>query len=271
MSEPVTVAEPSAPIVQIEANLHGHITYVHRRHSSMVLWDEPALLLADSGLPSDTFNKVARAKFSPKRSNGEIARALAHFRTVSRPFAWWVGPSSRPLNIEERLQERGFRLAGLETGMRLELRNLFEPPAPDGLTVERVSSPAQLEDFSRVLAENWEPPDPTCAPSYRTACPFLLRAESSLRCFIGYLDGEPAAVSGLYLEGDAGGIYAVATRRLFGRLGISSRLTWAAAQEARRAGAVWAVLQASGEGKAIYERLGFQHCCHFAEYTPPLG
>jgi ribosomal protein S18 acetylase RimI-like enzyme len=265
---PVCVADPSAWMRSIEANLHGQIACVHRRQASMVIWDEPAFLLADSGLPSDTFNKVARARLARERCSEEIGRAAGHFKAVGRPFAWWVGPSSRPLDIEERLQEMGFCATELATGMGLVLRELREAPLPAGLQVERVSSLRHLEDLSCVLAQNWTPPDAAVAPFYQAAAPLILQPQSALRYFVAYLDGEPAAVSGLYLEGGVGGIYSVATRRQFRRHGIGARLTWAAADEARRAGAALAVLQASPEGKEIYQRLGFQDCCCFAEYTP---
>jgi ribosomal protein S18 acetylase RimI-like enzyme len=113
-----------------------------------------------------------------------------------------------------------------------------------------------------------EPPDPAVALFYQSAAPLILGSNDSMRFFVAYLDGVPAAVSGLYLEGGVGGIYSVATRRKFRRRRIGSRITWAAADEARRAGAELAVLQASADGKEIYERLGFRDCCFFAEYTP---
>jgi ribosomal protein S18 acetylase RimI-like enzyme len=94
-----------------------------------------------------------------------------------------------------------------------------------------------------------EPPDPAVALFYQSAAPLILGSNDSMRFFVAYLDGVPAAVSGLYLEGGVGGIYSVATRRKFRRRRIGSRITWAAADEARRAGAELAVLQASADGK----------------------
>jgi GNAT superfamily N-acetyltransferase len=268
MTEPISIPCPSALMRSIEANLHGYIACVHRRQPSMVLWDLPTYLLADSGLPSDTFNKVARARIAPERSCEDISRAAEYFRGVARPFTWWVGPSSRPLDIQERLQALGFCVAERETGMSVELRELKEAPLPAGLAVQRVTASQHLEDFCSVLAENWVPPDPSVACFYQTAAPWMLETDSPLRHFVAYLDGEPAGVSSLYLEGGVGGIYSVASRRALRGRGIGSRLTWAAADEARRAGAALAVLQASSQGKTIYERLGFRGCCGFAEYTP---
>lgn len=268
MTPPVSMAHPSGPARCIEANLYGHLAWVHR-HAGMVVWDEPALLLVDSGLASDTFNKVARARFAAPSSRQEISRAAGHFRQARRPFAWWVGPSCRPLDIEARLQEMGFRAAECEIGMCVELRDLWEAPHAAGLTVERVSPSQHLQDLSQVLAANWQPPDSAVASFYQAAAPLLLAPDGRMRYFVGFIDGEPVAVSGLYLQGGVGGIYAVATRQAFRGRGFGSRLAWAAADEARRAGAKLAVLQAAEDGQAIYRRLGFQECCCFAEYALP--
>lgn len=263
---PVYMATPSASVRCIEANLYGHIAGVHR-HAGMVVWDEPALLLADSGLLSDTFNKVARARFAPLAFKGGVDRAAGHFLRAGRPFAWWVGPSCRPMDIEERLQEMGFRAAEREVGMCLELRQLAQAPSPHGLKVERVSHAAHLQDLARVLAENWEPADPAVAAFYQAARALMFRPHGPMRYFLGSVDGQPVAVSGLHLEGGVGGIYAVATRRAYRGRGFGSRLAWVAADEVRRAGAALAVLQACQDGKSIYERLGFRACCFFVEYT----
>lgn len=268
MTASVPIANPSLRMRRLEANLHGYIAHVHRNQSSMVLWDEPALLLADSGLPSDTFNKVARARLAPERCRLEIGRAAGHFRAAGRPFAWWVGPSCRPLNLEEHLRDMGFSAAERETGMCLELRGLRKAPLPAQLQMKPVRSAQQLQDLSRVLAENWTPPDSAVALFYQAAAPLIVGPRSALRYFVAYLDEEPVAVSGLYLENGVGGIYSVATRKQFRRRGIGSHVTWAAAAEARRCGAQLAVLQASANGEEIYRRLGFRDCGYFAEYTP---
>jgi len=43
----------------IEENLHEHITFVQRSTAGMTVFDEEDLLVVDSGLASETFNKIA--------------------------------------------------------------------------------------------------------------------------------------------------------------------------------------------------------------------
>jgi len=234
----------------------------------MTVIDDDDLLLVDSSLASDTFNKIARARITPLASNARIAGAVQYFRTARRPFAWWVGPCSRPLDLETRLLDYGLCTAESELGMALDLRNLRSPAYQvANLVVERVSTPEQVSDFSRVVSENWKPPDPVVELFYNKAASVLLAQDCPMKLFVGYLHSEPVSVSELFIGAKVAGIYSVATRKPFRKRGIGSVLTWVAADEARRTGIPVALLQSSEDGKGIYSRLGFKPCCHFAEYT----
>lgn len=43
-----------------EENLHGHISFLQRTTPGLIVVDADDLLLVDSGVASDTFNKIAR-------------------------------------------------------------------------------------------------------------------------------------------------------------------------------------------------------------------
>jgi hypothetical protein len=66
-------------------------------------------------------------------------RCAASCRSIERRF-WCIGPSSRPGNLVEELQQRGF---APPPGRRSESRALVltaEPEAPDGVEVRRVET-----------------------------------------------------------------------------------------------------------------------------------
>ncbi len=248
----------------IEENLHGHVALVHRHTAGMTVWDRADLLLADSGLAADYFNRICRARMRPDAADGAIEQALGYFRTARRPFAWWVGPCSRPIDLEKRLTDNGLRAAEYELGMSMALKDLpREVPWPDNLTVRRVETTPDLEDAISVFRG-----DPAIGAFYRHAAPLLLHAGCPMRLFVGYLEGEPAATSELYLGGGIAGVYSVGTRERFRGKGIASVMTWTVASEARREGVTTAVLQASESGQGVYFRLGFRACCQFREYAP---
>ncbi|MBI3471806.1 MAG: GNAT family N-acetyltransferase, partial [Candidatus Solibacter usitatus] len=119
------IVSPLPPLLEaMEENLHGHVAYVQRRTPVMQVDDRADLLLVESGLPCDSFNKILRARLTEADADRRIAEAVGYFRAVNRPVAWWVGPGSRPLDLERRLEEHGLRAAESELGMALELAQL---------------------------------------------------------------------------------------------------------------------------------------------------
>ncbi len=251
----------------MEENLHGHISFVQRQMPGMFVDDCSDLLLVDSGLATDTFNKITRARLPEGDSESRILEAVDHFRRAQRPFAWVVGPGSRPLDLEQRLLRCGLRAGESDVGMSMELADL--PPAielPAGLALRRVRTAAELADFAAVNAANWDPPDAAVSAFYQGAARLLLQEHCPMRMFVGYLGGLAVAASELFLGGGLAGLYNIATRVQFRRRGIGTALTWAAADEARRLRVSTATLQASEDGQGVYARLGFRPCCQFAEY-----
>jgi len=162
-------------LAAIEANLHGHISFLQRSIAGMTVLDQEDVLLVDSGLPSDTFNKVARTRFSDSEADRGIDEVTQHFRRANRPFAWWVGPGSRPLDLESRLRHHGLAAAESELGMSMELRNLprkVDPPRE--LNIRRAASPEGIANFASIFGANWEPPDPAVPLFYSAAAPILM-------------------------------------------------------------------------------------------------
>ena len=235
----------------------------------MTVLDREDLLLVDSGVASDTFNKIARTRIKDAGADARIEKAIAHFRTAGLPFGWWVGPASRPLDLEARLMRHGLATGGQEPGMMLELRELAaRPSAPAGLEIRRVTTTKELTDSCEVFAANWEPPDPAVIEFFMRCSATLLKADTPMRIFTGYLDDQPVATSEVFLGSEVAGLYAVGTKKKFRGRGIGSALSWAAADHARHQGIAAMVLQASEAGRRVYSRLGFREFCRFAEYTP---
>ena len=168
----VTSASVTPLLVAAEENLNGRISFVQRSVPGMTVLDPEDLLLVDSGLPSDTFNKIGRARLSESDADRRIAEAITHFRRVRRPFACWVGPGSRPFDLEDRLWRHGLVSAESALGMAMELRDLpHKQDAPGDLVIRRVQSLGDIANFSAVFAAIWEPPDPAALAFYAQAAP----------------------------------------------------------------------------------------------------
>jgi hypothetical protein len=78
----------------IEANMAGHLAHLPSHLDGALVLGEPEFLLVDSGMPSDTFNAVCRARLDRGDVDHRIEAAIEHFRMRELPFSLWV--SSRP-------------------------------------------------------------------------------------------------------------------------------------------------------------------------------
>ncbi|MFN3323865.1 MAG: GNAT family N-acetyltransferase [Bryobacteraceae bacterium] len=253
----------------LEANLHGHIAYVQRQLPGMTVenWDD--LLLVDSHLPTDTFNKIARARLRDADAHRRVSEAIGHFRSAGRPFAWWVGPCSQPSGLGRLLEAHGLQPAESELGMAAGLTRLpTTHEFPAGLEIRRARSREEVADFADVTAANWDSPDPSVLAFYDMAAPLLLLPECPMQLFVGYLDGRAAAAGELFLGGGVAGLHMVSTRREFQRRGIGLAMTWHLSDQGRRQGFTIATLQASEAGRGVYARIGYTACCELIEYQP---
>ncbi|MBI3694283.1 MAG: GNAT family N-acetyltransferase, partial [Acidobacteria bacterium] len=170
MTATIIVPTPTPLLEAVEENLHGHIAFVQKQLPTMTVDDREDLLLVDSHLLTDTLNKIARARLSEAKADHRIAEAVSYFRKVRRPFAWWVGPCSRPLDLERRLAQHGLRAAEFELGMAADLKRLpVRMDLPPGLEVRRVRTPEELADFVNVV--NRDRPDAALLTFFQNAAP----------------------------------------------------------------------------------------------------
>jgi ribosomal protein S18 acetylase RimI-like enzyme len=253
----------------MEANLAAHLAHLPSHLHGALLLDDPALLLIDSGFPSDTFNAICRARLAGKDIDTRIDRAIEHFRHKNLPFSWWVGPASEPADLGKRLAAHSLTCAEAEAAMALDLAAVpAPPPPPGGLTIRQVNTEAEFMTYAAVVAANWDPPDQSVLAVYSGAAAPTLSPGSPARYLIGYLEGEPVAASECFLAHSVAGIYNVVTLPHARRQGIGTALTAAALATAREEGYRTAVLQASANGQGIYARLGFAVRGEFREYKP---
>jgi len=271
----VIQAYPSPLIEAIEANFDGRVAFVPGLVKGPRVWDQNDLIRVDSLLHSDAFNKILHARLDETDADTRIDEALAAFHAVDRPFAWRVGPCSRPLDLERRLAERGLQPAGQEIGWTLELKDLpLDVEPPPGFEIREVTQLTDLNGFATVLAQEAGSGSDDVLAYYERAAPFLLKGDGPLRLFVAYGQDEPAAVGELFLSrlGDAprglAGIRLVAGDGTYRRPSLDLALTWTALDAARKLGARTAALMSAPQDQAIYGELGFQACCRFVDYTP---
>ena len=246
----------------------AHACWAAARIPGTLVREDPGLVLVDSGLPCDTFNFVCRSRLAPAEAPAAIAGALGHFRAVARPYSWWVGPADRPRDLGARLRDHGLEAAESELAMAADLAGLPAAAGPAGLEIRRVRLPTELRDFARVNAANWDPPDQQVLRFHELTAQLTLAPGSPQWFYVGYLGGTPVAAAELTIGGGVAGLYGISTLAAHRRHGFGSALTLRPLRDARAAGLVTAVLQASAEGAPMYRRLGFAPFGEITEYKP---
>lgn len=242
--------------------------------------EEPGtdVVIADSGLADETFNLVCRARFAVEEAPDRVDGVLATVAATGRPFSWWVGPTSRPANLDALLRGRGLEASETEEAMIADLPDLAWPQeeaAGTGLEInleiKTVRTSTQLRDYALLMASNWSPPAPAVHEYFALAEVAILHEDCASSFVVGYLDGEPVAGAEIHVAAGVAGLYGVVSLARWRRRGFGTAVTVAALELARAAGVRRAVLQASADGAPLYRRLGFRTVGNFTEFAIPGG
>jgi ribosomal protein S18 acetylase RimI-like enzyme len=259
---------PSVP-ERADENFVVHATWAAARTEGMTSRVAPYLVIADSGLPCDTFNFICRARLDPGSASDIAASAVAYFEERRRPFSWWLSPADQPRDLGRILDSAGLQRAETELAMLLPLVELpADLPAVPGLEVRRVIESGELQTFAELSAANWTPPDSSVISFYRRAASALLRPESPQWLYVGYVEGVPVATAEATVAEGTAGLYNISTRPSHRGRGIGSMMTWRPLLDARERGCDLGVLQAAPEGVSIYRRLGFRPFGEITEFKP---
>ncbi|MFN8038188.1 MAG: GNAT family N-acetyltransferase [Acidimicrobiales bacterium] len=154
----------------------------------------------------------------------------------------------RPLGLEHRARTPWFERPPART------HPLPHDPVPEGLTVERVDTIADLVTFERTMVRAYRARPPVADLDIHA--PGVL-ADHDLVVLLARLDGAPAGVAMAHRAAGVVGVYGVGVVPEARGLGIATALTRRAVASADD---LPVVLQPSPIAEALYRRLGFTGC-----------
>ena len=228
---------------------------------------EPDMVWCAAGIPVSAWNRVLDARLAPESVDERIEWAIARARALRVPFLWDIGPSTLPADLADHLLRHGLSSAEDEPAMGVALARLADaPPLPAGVTIERVSDRASLEQWVRTACAGFEIPAALCEMVVTATLRDSLGDDAAAHYYLARLDGEPVATAGLVLAAGVAGIFSVATIESARRRGIGAAVTRAPLLAARDRGYHVGVLQASEMGYPVYARMGFTEQFRYRAY-----
>ena len=228
------------------------------RGPGCTLHDESDALWFETPIPVLPYNTVL--KFQVERDVDRRIDSLVNcYAARNVPLLWIIHPSSLPLDLCVKLEQRGLQEIEIAPCMARSLDQLPEtPPLPAGVEIREAIGDKDIMELYGLAAWRWGVPE-----EYRPHLKQILEQfeigerTSNTRFWLAWRDGVPISKIGLYNGSGSAGIYGVATKPEARGLGIASILMVTAMNAAKEMGHKLVVLDSSPLAEKLYKRLGF--------------
>jgi ribosomal protein S18 acetylase RimI-like enzyme len=209
------------------------------------------LVVALTGVAFAPFNATMVERL-PADPAAALAAARAAHAVTGLAFGLDLDPVLHA-PVRDAAVDAGLTVVESRPAMTLDVDQMVEPPAPEGLWIRRVEDPAGLDAVADVDHASFGGD----RALVRAFVGDGILADPSQRAYVATLDGQPVACAETASIGRTLGVFGVATIPEARRRGIGAAITAFAIRD-RASEADLAVLQASDLGSGVYERLGFR-------------
>lgn len=229
------------------------------RYPKITVVDTPELYHEDMGFTDFSFQGVLYTNLTSDNVDEKIEEVTAYFTSHNYPFTWMVSPTTKPDNLDERLNAHGFKEIDGSPGMAVKLHELVDDrEKPRGLSIEMVEDESMLRLWWSLWSRGYPMPE-KLADFYADASVYIgADPEGPMKYYIGYLDGIPIATSQLLLGSGVAGLYSVTVVPEARGKGIGTEMSLHPLRGARSLGYRIGVLDSTMKGLGIYQRLGFK-------------
>ena len=252
----------------MQANMHQHMTYFSTYEPSLRLLSEPDVTVIQSPIPDDTFNYVLSAKFTSDNVANRVKHVIALYTNPKLPFSWWVSSFDTPKQLTSALLTEGLFFKEENIGMYLDLSQCILPEDSSNLNFTQVLNLPQMRDFTYII-ESIGGSTEAYEKLYSKVPLSCYQQGASFEMHIATLHNIPVVSGLIVFYADVAGLYYVATTPDQRKKGYGTAMMTYLLKRAQSRNYQIATLQASSEGKTLYERLGFKESCSFKEYALP--
>ncbi len=250
-------SDPIAVITSIKENWVNY-HYCLGRAPSVELSIGKYLTWLITDMP-DHFMNLVVCTAMPEHGIGDLVDdALQRFRKRNIKKLSWLAEEGVPADeLKRQLLRRGLRFKdSFATEMAMDLTKLEDEIEIDGLDFACLDDEDGLRKWIHVASLGFGVP----ADAEDTWFEFFNYAacDSPFHTYLALLNGEPVATSQLFTSASVAGIYNVTCLPSARGRGIGGAITRKALLDARNLGYHVGILQASEQGRPVYQRLGFE-------------
>jgi GNAT superfamily N-acetyltransferase len=207
---------------------------------------------------SDEQGFIAFSRLDDRNVDEAIEAQIACFEKLDMDFEWKLYDYDTPIDLKQRLSQRGFEIGEDEAILFFDLGSLAERlRLPVRADVRRLEPGQPFDDIISIENEVW-------GTDHSSLVQRLKRTqeehEQLISLYIAYVNDEPAAAGWIefYPGKPVAGLWGGSTRAAFRRRGLYTALLARRAQEALQRGVSYLTVDASPMSRPILERLGFQ-------------
>ena len=221
-------------------------------------------------VPHPMWNGVFLARLTEENVDEKIRENIEYFKELQLPWSWFIGPSSRPLDLQHRIEEYGLTKKHLMPGMAVELESMRDDfTTPSGFVVKQVRDLGVLRDFVDVASQIMNLFMGQTYEFFLYEATAIFDEEIPRYDYVGYLDDVPVATSILVCSETVAGVNTVCSLPEARGRGIGTEMSMVTLRKARSLGYKVGVLLSSEKGYGVYKKIGFEECGEMGFYRFP--
>jgi hypothetical protein len=252
--------------LSVEGNLRDSFRALAAGRKTGQVLELRGVSIASLGVAFQMFNAAFLSSYieSQKDLEGRLSDTRRFFRERGMPWSFWVCESWMDAPLRRRLAQTfdsiGLRIASEMPGMivnELLPPNRVLPP----IEVCPVTDARTLDHFRAIGSACFRVPPDWFAEVFN-------QPRSAFPCWVGYAGGLPVATAAIVATNGVAGLYNVATMPDFRERGYGEAITRFALHNAlaEHPGSRL-ILQATGLGLSLYERMGFRTVTRFTVFN----
>ena len=214
-----------------------------------------AVVICYPEVPIPQFNHVADVNINEDKAENLLNKVTNHFVSEKSQSIWFrISPLTRPSSFSSFLQNYGFERKEEESAMVFKGKQLEDKLNPE-IRVKEVSE-SETDIYNKLMLSIFEMP----IEWKRGVDRLIIEAmRKGAKCYLGYVEGKPVGISGLFSFVKTGGIFNVGTLVEYRRRGIGTTLTLRAVLDSIKEGNTLHMLHTGKGGNAerLYRKIGF--------------